>query len=87
MRYTTAPMLLSNLEYKPSILCIQCREHHLFGGLLEVTSTQKLAVGIFQDQVGRTYVIRSFLSLSFFKPPKAILVPGMYFFGFSRYSN
>lgn len=33
-----------------------------------------------------TYVIRSFLSLPFFKPPKAILVPGMYFLGFSRYS-
>jgi hypothetical protein len=32
-------------------------------------------------------VIKSFLSLPFFKPPKAILVPGMYFFGFSRYSN
>lgn len=34
-----------------------------------------------------TNVIRSFLSLPFFNPPKAILVPGMYFFGFSRYSN
>lgn len=34
-----------------------------------------------------TNVIRSFLSLAFFNPPKAILVPGMYFFGFSRYSN
>jgi hypothetical protein len=32
-------------------------------------------------------VIRSFLSLAFFRPPKAILVPGMYFFGFSRYAN
>jgi hypothetical protein len=32
-------------------------------------------------------VIKSFRSLSFFRPPKAILVPGMYFFGFSRYSN
>lgn len=32
-------------------------------------------------------MIRSFLSLSFFRPPKAILVPGMYFLGFSRYSN
>lgn len=36
---------------------------------------------------GRTYVIRSFLSFSFFRPPNAILVPGMYFLGFSRYSN
>lgn len=35
----------------------------------------------------RTYVIKSFLSLSFFNPPNAIFVPGMYFFGFSRYSN
>lgn len=34
-----------------------------------------------------TYVIRSFLSFSFFRPPNAILVPGMYFLGFSRYSN
>ena len=31
-----------------------------------------------------TYVIKSFRSLGFFRPPKAILVPGMYFFGFSR---
>lgn len=31
-----------------------------------------------------TYVIRSFLSFSFLRPPKAILVPGMYFLGFSR---
>jgi len=36
---------------------------------------------------GETYAIRSFLSFSFFRPPKAILVPGMYFLGFSRYSN
>ena len=36
---------------------------------------------------GDTYVIRSFRSLPFFRPPKAILVPGMYFLGFSRYSN
>lgn len=35
----------------------------------------------------KSYVMRSFLSLSFFKPPKAIFVPGMYFLGFSRYSN
>lgn len=32
-------------------------------------------------------MIRSFLSLPFFKPPKAIFVPGMYFFGFSKYAN
>lgn len=32
-------------------------------------------------------MIRSFLSFSFFRPPNAILVPGMYFLGFSRYSN
>ena len=30
------------------------------------------------------YVIRSLRSLAFFMPAKAILVPGMYFFGFSR---
>lgn len=34
-----------------------------------------------------SYVIRSLRSLGFFRPPKAILVPGMYFLGFSRYSN
>jgi hypothetical protein len=34
-----------------------------------------------------TYVIKSLRSLAFFRPPKAIFVPGMYFFGFSRYSN
>ena len=33
------------------------------------------------------YVIKSFRSFAFFNPPKAILVPGMYFLGFSRYSN
>jgi hypothetical protein len=33
------------------------------------------------------YAYRSLRSLAFFKPPKAILVPGMYFLGFSRYSN
>ena len=31
--------------------------------------------------------MRSFRSFSFLRPPKAILVPGMYFLGFSRYSN
>jgi len=31
--------------------------------------------------------MRSFRSLSFFRPPNAILVPGMYFLGFSRYVN
>jgi len=35
----------------------------------------------------RRKVIRSFRSLAFFNPPKAIFVPGMYFLGFSRYSN
>jgi hypothetical protein len=34
--------------------------------------------------VEETYVIRSFRSFSFFNPPKAIFVPGMNFFGFSR---
>jgi hypothetical protein len=29
-------------------------------------------------------VIKSFLSLAFFNPAKAILVPGMYFLGFSN---
>ena len=32
-------------------------------------------------------VIRSFLSFAFLSPPNAIFVPGMYFFGFSRYWN
>jgi hypothetical protein len=32
-------------------------------------------------------LIKSFRSLGFLRPPKAILVPGMYFLGFSRYSN
>ena len=36
---------------------------------------------------GLWYAYRSLRSLAFFKPPKAILVPGMYFLGFSRYSN
>ena len=33
------------------------------------------------------YAIRSFLSLAFFRPAKTILVPAMYFLGFSKYSN
>ena len=32
-------------------------------------------------------VMRSLRSLGFLRPPNAILVPGMYFLGFSRYSN
>jgi hypothetical protein len=36
---------------------------------------------------GSLYVIKSFLSFSFLRPPNAIFVPGMYFLGFSRYSN
>lgn len=40
-----------------------------------------------ETQGRETNVTRSFLSLFFFRPPKAILVPGMYFLGFSRYSN
>jgi hypothetical protein len=32
-------------------------------------------------------VIKSFLSLGFLRPAKAILVPGMYFLGFSRYCS
>lgn len=35
----------------------------------------------------RRKVIRLSLSFAFFRPPNAILVPGMYFLGFSRYSN
>lgn len=31
--------------------------------------------------------MRSLRSLPFFRPPKAILVPGMNFLGFSRYLN
>ena len=31
--------------------------------------------------------MRSLRSLGFLRPPKAIFVPGMYFLGFSRYSN
>jgi len=34
-----------------------------------------------------TYVMRSLRSLPFLRPPKAILVPGMNFLGFSRYLN
>jgi hypothetical protein len=47
---------------------------------------QNNALGVYLVS-SRSQVIRSFLSLAFFRPPKAILVPGMYFLGFSRYSN
>ena len=33
------------------------------------------------------YAIKSARSCAFFKPANTIFVPGMYFFGFSRYSN
>jgi len=33
------------------------------------------------------YAIRSARSASFFRPANTIFVPGMYFLGFSRYSN
>merc|ERR1719335_1852849 len=33
------------------------------------------------------YAIKSARSLSFFRPANTILVPGIYFFGFTRYSN
>jgi hypothetical protein len=59
----------------------------LFGRILEETVKSKRLVLELSSRVevkGSTYVIRSFLSLSFFRPPKAILVPGMYFLGFSR---
>ena len=42
---------------------------------------------VFYFVSSRRKVIRSFLSFAFFRPPKAIFVPGMYFLGFSRYSN
>lgn len=42
---------------------------------------------VYRGDNEEAYVIRSFLSFAFFNPPKAILVPGMYFLGFSRYSN
>ena len=40
-----------------------------------------------QCLAGFTYVIRSLRSLPFLRPPKAILVPGINFLGFSRYLN
>jgi len=45
------------------------------------------ARGIVYLVASRKWVIKSFRSFSFFNPPKAIFVPGMYFFGFSRYSK
>ena len=47
---------------------------------------RSLLVALWGGKVGAKgpYVMRSFLSFSFFRPPKAILVPGMYFLGFSR---
>lgn len=50
-------------------------------------SSPRLVVAFVYFVSVRRKVIRSFLSLPFLRPPKAILVPGMYFFGFSRYSN
>lgn len=62
----------------------------LCGRFLEV-AVARLSVNGGRMQVsGRTpmtYVIRSLRSLPFLRPPKAILVPGMNFLGFSRYLN
>ena len=44
--------------------------------------TESVSAFYFVDSFKK--VIRSFRSLAFFKPAKAILVPGMYFLGFSR---
>lgn len=62
---------------------------YLSGGLLHEAVVIVLVTGQSgKSPIGAsTYVIRSFLSFSFLRPPKAILVPGMYFLGFSRYSN
>lgn len=57
----------------------------LFGGVAQMAVACQRVDLKHDDQ--RTYVIRSFLSLAFLRPPKAIFVPGMYFLGFSRYSN
>jgi len=55
----------------------------LCGGLLE-EARERSAYSSFKRQRNETYVMISFLSLSFLRPPNAILVPGMYFLGFSR---
>ncbi len=63
-----------------------CRRYRLLGGLLlepgdEVVSILRECKSVSLSARRRKY------TLPFFKPPKAILVPGMYFLGFSRYSN
>lgn len=55
----------------------------LGSSLLEVAA-EKLVPVLYVPHASETYVIRSLRSLAFFRPPKAILVPGMYFLGFSR---
>ena len=61
-------------------------ERSLFGSFAQVP-VPLLDVEMDRLESSAAYVIRSFLSLAFLRPPNAILVPGMYFFGFSRYSN
>lgn len=61
----------------------------IFVGIYFVASFKKLKIKsawMFLDmiKIGEAYVMRSLRSFSFFRPPKAILVPGIYFLGFSR---
>lgn len=59
-----------------------------FLGILLQPTVKRLALESTDLVDGRsTNVIRSLRSLGFFNPPNAIFVPGMYFLGFSRYSN
>lgn len=56
----------------------------LLGGVAEMPEAyQSMNM---QHTIRGTYVIRSFRSFAFLRPPKAIFVPGMYFLGFSKYS-
>jgi hypothetical protein len=60
----------------------------LFGRVLEVAVEKVLVIAVHGNRYRRkTYAMRSLRSLAFFRPPNAILVPGMYFLGFSRYSK
>jgi hypothetical protein len=66
----------------------ECRAHAAVGALFGcVPQVPWLSQLLSSTWSLNTHVIRSFRSFPFFRPPKAILVPGMYFLGFSRYSN
>ena len=87
VRYRSNHPILSNLAYTVRLSSIYNTIRSVLLRLLTEVARKCQHLSYMRFLSMRTYVIRSFRSFSFFSPPKAIFVPGIYFFGFSRYSN